>query len=113
MLHGDIGCLCARAADPLQLASAGGFSVFAGVGERTREGNDLYKEMIETVRPRHALIFSCCLLACLLLIADGDLSVRLAGRDGPDAYQPQLAQLSAWQLQSMTPAESRAGADIV
>ncbi len=28
---------------------AGGFSVFAGVGERTREGNDLYKEMIESV----------------------------------------------------------------
>lgn len=27
----------------------GGFSVFAGVGERTREGNDLYKEMIEGV----------------------------------------------------------------
>jgi F-type H+-transporting ATPase subunit beta len=25
----------------------GGFSVFAGVGERTREGNDLYKEMSE------------------------------------------------------------------
>jgi len=25
----------------------GGFSVFAGVGERTREGNDLYQEMIE------------------------------------------------------------------
>jgi F-type H+-transporting ATPase subunit beta len=25
----------------------GGFSVFAGVGERTREGNDLYAEMIE------------------------------------------------------------------
>merc|ERR1712070_1064052 len=25
----------------------GGFSVFAGVGERTREGNDLYHEMIE------------------------------------------------------------------
>lgn len=25
----------------------GGFSVFAGVGERTREGNDLYWEMIE------------------------------------------------------------------
>jgi F0F1-type ATP synthase beta subunit len=24
----------------------GGFSVFAGVGERTREGNDLYHEMI-------------------------------------------------------------------
>jgi len=27
----------------------GGFSVFAGVGERTREGNDLYHEMIESV----------------------------------------------------------------
>ena len=26
----------------------GGFSVFAGVGERTREGNDLYWEMIES-----------------------------------------------------------------
>ena len=26
----------------------GGFSVFTGVGERTREGNDLYHEMIET-----------------------------------------------------------------
>ena len=26
----------------------GGFSVFTGVGERTREGNDLYNEMIET-----------------------------------------------------------------
>lgn len=26
----------------------GGFSVFAGVGERTREGNDLYHEMIQT-----------------------------------------------------------------
>ena len=25
----------------------GGYSVFAGVGERSREGNDLYKEMIE------------------------------------------------------------------
>ncbi len=26
----------------------GGFSVFAGVGERTREGNDLYHEMLES-----------------------------------------------------------------
>ena len=26
----------------------GGFSVFTGVGERTREGNDLYREMKET-----------------------------------------------------------------
>ena len=28
--------------------SHGGYSVFAGVGERTREGNDLYREMIES-----------------------------------------------------------------
>jgi F-type H+-transporting ATPase subunit beta len=28
--------------------SQGGYSVFAGVGERTREGNDLYHEMITT-----------------------------------------------------------------
>jgi F-type H+-transporting ATPase subunit beta len=27
-----------------------GLSVFAGVGERTREGNDLYHEMIESGR---------------------------------------------------------------
>ena len=26
----------------------GGYSVFAGVGERTREGNDLYYEMIDS-----------------------------------------------------------------
>jgi len=26
----------------------GGFSVFSGVGERTREGNDLYREMVES-----------------------------------------------------------------
>ncbi len=31
-----------------------GYSVFAGVGERTREGNDLYHEMIESgvIKPR-------------------------------------------------------------
>ena len=26
----------------------GGYSVFAGVGERTREGNDLYHEMMKS-----------------------------------------------------------------
>ncbi|MBI4053817.1 MAG: F0F1 ATP synthase subunit beta, partial [Candidatus Doudnabacteria bacterium] len=36
----------------------GGFSVFAGVGERTREGNDLYYEMKESgVLPKTALVF--------------------------------------------------------
>ena len=42
----------------------GGFSVFAGVGERTREGNDLYHEMTEsklsdgtTVLSKTALVY--------------------------------------------------------
>ena len=36
----------------------GGYSVFAGVGERTREGNDLYKEMKESgVLKNTALVF--------------------------------------------------------
>jgi F-type H+-transporting ATPase subunit beta len=36
----------------------GGYSVFAGVGERTREGNDLYEEMIEAkVIDRLAMVF--------------------------------------------------------
>ncbi|MBI4119253.1 MAG: F0F1 ATP synthase subunit beta [Parcubacteria group bacterium] len=37
---------------------AGGVSVFAGVGERTREGNDLYHEMLESgVINKTALVF--------------------------------------------------------
>ncbi len=36
----------------------GGYSVFAGVGERTREGNDLYHEMMEAgVLDRLAMVF--------------------------------------------------------
>jgi F-type H+-transporting ATPase subunit beta len=36
----------------------GGYSVFAGVGERSREGNDLYREMIESgVLDKVALVF--------------------------------------------------------
>ncbi len=36
----------------------GGYSVFCGVGERTREGNDLYREMIESkVLSKSALIY--------------------------------------------------------
>ena len=36
----------------------GGYSVFAGVGERTREGNDLYKEMTESgVIDKTAMVF--------------------------------------------------------
>ena len=36
----------------------GGYSVFAGVGERVREGNDLYHEMEESgVLPQTALVF--------------------------------------------------------
>ncbi|MCX6712932.1 MAG: F0F1 ATP synthase subunit beta, partial [Candidatus Vogelbacteria bacterium] len=37
---------------------SGGYSVFAGVGERSREGNDLYHEMIESgVIDKTALVF--------------------------------------------------------
>ncbi len=36
----------------------GGYSIFAGVGERTREGNDLYNEMKESgVLEKTALVF--------------------------------------------------------
>jgi len=36
----------------------GGISVFAGVGERTREGNDLYREMTESgVLPKTTMVF--------------------------------------------------------
>jgi F-type H+-transporting ATPase subunit beta len=36
----------------------GGYSVFAGVGERTREGNDLYKEFVDSgVIDKTALVF--------------------------------------------------------
>ena len=36
----------------------GGYSIFAGVGERTREGNDLYGEMIESgVIDKTAMVF--------------------------------------------------------
>ncbi len=39
-------------------AEHGGYSIFAGVGERTREGNDLYHEMIESkVIEKTALVF--------------------------------------------------------
>ena len=39
-------------------AEHGGYSVFAGVGERTREGNDLYKEMQESgVINKTAMVF--------------------------------------------------------
>jgi F-type H+-transporting ATPase subunit beta len=39
-------------------AEHGGYSMFAGVGERTREGNDLYREMQESgVLDKTALVF--------------------------------------------------------
>ncbi|XAR71390.1 H(+)-transporting two-sector ATPase [Bertholletia excelsa] len=42
----------------------GGFSVFAGVGERTREGNDLYREMIESgvIKPDKMSESKCALV---------------------------------------------------
>src|ERR1700678_188161 len=42
----------------------GGYSVFAGVGERTREGNDLWLEMTESgvIKPRHFAHSKCALV---------------------------------------------------
>ena len=46
----------------------GGISMFAGVGERTREGNDLYNEMIEAgvikVKRTHKVIRRKMKTAC-------------------------------------------------
>jgi hypothetical protein len=52
----------------------GGFSVFAGVGERTREGNDLYREMIEGG-----------------VIKTGDQQVRAQGEGGGGEKGDELA----------------------
>src|SRR6185312_15769073 len=41
----------------------GGFSVFAGVGERTREGNDLYMEMNEPPGARARVALSALTIA--------------------------------------------------
>src|SRR3712207_2168300 len=47
----------------------GGYSVFAGVGERTREGNDLYHEMIESRSEEHTSeLQSRQYLVCRLLL---------------------------------------------
>ena len=49
MGHTDLPFVCAATDKAYHTCNSGGFSVFAGVGERTREGNDLYKEMTESV----------------------------------------------------------------
>ena len=56
----------------------GGFSVFAGVGERTREGNDLYKEMIESVRATSCTRLS--LQACSGASARGNIPWQHSAR---------------------------------
>jgi F0F1-type ATP synthase beta subunit len=49
----------------------GCFSVFAGVGERTREGNDLYREMIESgvikLGDKQVAIMSLLLFFCFIM----------------------------------------------
>ena len=50
----------------------GGYSVFAGVGERTREGNDLYHEMIESgvidLKGDGSKVLSCYSYYCSLFL---------------------------------------------
>ncbi|KAG8170926.1 hypothetical protein JTE90_014818, partial [Oedothorax gibbosus] len=66
----------------------GGYSVFAGVGERTREGNDLYHEMIEEVlsasriRTQRYLLFTQ---------AGSEVSALLGRIPSAVGYQPTLA----------------------
>ena len=49
---------CSKNLSETSQRSAAAYSVFAGVGERTREGNDLYKEMKESgVIKKTALVF--------------------------------------------------------
>ena len=42
----------------------GGLSLFAGVGERTREGNDLYSEMQDSSIISLQLLYNQLILAC-------------------------------------------------
>ena len=55
----------------------GGYSVFAGVGERTREGNDLYHEMItsgvisikdDTSKVSNIRVFTFVQLKCMCIM---------------------------------------------
>ncbi|KAK3012432.1 hypothetical protein RJ639_010355 [Escallonia herrerae] len=58
----------------------GGFSVFAGVGERTREGNDLYREMMESG-----------VIKLGDKQANSEVSALLGGIPSAVGYQPTLA----------------------
>ncbi|KAE9450955.1 hypothetical protein C3L33_17132, partial [Rhododendron williamsianum] len=76
----------------------GGFSVFAGVGERTREGNDLYREMIESgvIKLEH---FEMLKAGCAALHrqhfsftqANSEVSALLGCIPSAVGYQPTLA----------------------
>ncbi|KAH5550591.1 ATP synthase subunit beta [Parastagonospora nodorum] len=85
----------------------GGFSVFTGVGERTREGNDLYKEMQETSviqldgDSKVALVFgqmneppgarARVALTGLTVAAGSEVSALLGRIPSAVGYQPTLA----------------------
>ena len=63
----------------------GGFSVFAGVGERTREGNDLWTEMTESgvIKPGDLANSKCALVYGQMTEPPGArLRVALDGSDG-------------------------------
>src|SRR5438067_719119 len=78
----------------------GGYSVFAGVGERTREGNDLYHEMIESGVNKDPKKGSTEGSKCVLVFVDNIFRFTQAGSEVsallgriPSAvgYQPTLA----------------------
>jgi len=74
----------------------GGYSVFAGVGERTREGNDLYHEMIESkvnMDPHEhggsTEGSKCALVFGQMNEPPGARPRRLDGRDGREHFRDQ------------------------
>lgn len=65
----------------------GGYSVFAGVGERTREGNDLYHEMIESgvinlkdTTSKVSFRETCEVICVLLMLKSCNLSLFVGAR---------------------------------
>ena len=70
-----------------------GFSVFAGVGERTREGNDLLREMIESGVIRYGEEFKLFFIDNIFRFtqAGSEVSALLGRMPSAVGYQPTLA----------------------
>eukprot|EP00913_Durusdinium_trenchii_P028099 g26345.t1 len=73
----------------------GGYSVFAGVGERTREGNDLYHEMMASgvIKKDKAPGSKACFtwLACLRLVAPQQAALVYGQMNEPPGARARVA----------------------